>query len=167
MTTTAISQQELRADVEALVEKLGPGRSSLIPILTDVKSRFHGIDNESMQTIADVLDIHPVEVYSVASFYAFLHHAPEGRFVIRLCGTLSCDYAGKDEIAAVLTDELGIGFDETDADGTFTLEWASCMGMCDQGPALLVNDQVHTRVTPDRAREIIAACRSAATAKED
>jgi [NiFe] hydrogenase diaphorase moiety large subunit len=159
-------QDQLRADVTALVEKLGPGRSSLIPILADVKRRFHEVDSESMQTIADVLDIHPVEVYSVASFYAFLHGAPEGQFVIRLCGTLSCDFAGKDAVADALTDALGVGFDETTSDGLFTLEWASCVGMCDQGPALLVNDQVHTRVTPEAAREIVVACRSAAATQE-
>jgi [NiFe] hydrogenase diaphorase moiety large subunit len=119
-----------------------------------------------MQTIADVLDIHPVEVYSVASFYAFLHGAPEGQFVIRLCGTLSCDFAGKDAVADALKNELGVGFDESTDDGLFTLEWASCVGMCDQGPALLVNDQVHTRVTPETAREIVAACRAAAAAEE-
>jgi [NiFe] hydrogenase diaphorase moiety large subunit len=157
---------QLRSDVTALVEKLGPGRSSLIPILADVKRRFHEIDAGSMQTIADVLDIHPVEVYSVASFYAFLHGASEGQYVIRLCGTLSCDFAGKDAVAAALTDELGVGFDQTTDDGMFTLEWASCVGMCDQGPALLVNDQVHTRVTPETAREIVAACRSAAATQE-
>jgi [NiFe] hydrogenase diaphorase moiety large subunit len=159
-------QEQLRTEVTALVEKLGPGRSSLIPILADVKRRFHEVDAESMQTIADVLDIHPVEVYSVASFYAFLHGAPEGRFVIRLCGTLSCDFAGKDAIADALTDELGVGFDQTTDDGLFTLEWASCVGMCDQGPALLVNDQVHTRVTAETAKEIVASCRSAATTEE-
>jgi [NiFe] hydrogenase diaphorase moiety large subunit len=159
-------QDQLRADLTALVEKLGPGRSSLIPILADVKRRFREVDSESMQTIADALDIHPVEVYSVASFYAFLHGAPEGRFVIRLCGTLSCDFAGKDAIAEALADELGVGFDETTSDGLFTLEWASCVGMCDQGPALLVNDEVHTRITPETAREIVAACRSAAATQE-
>jgi len=158
-------QEQLRADVTALVEKLGPGRSSLIPILQDVKSRHHEIDAETMQTIADLLDIHPVEVYSVASFYAFLHGAPEGRFVIRLCGTLSCDFAGKAAVADALREELGIDFDETTDDGLFTLEWASCVGMCDQGPALLVNDEVYTRVTPESARQILADCRIAA-AKE-
>jgi [NiFe] hydrogenase diaphorase moiety large subunit len=161
-----IQQEQLRADVVALVDRLGPGRSSLIPILQDVKRRYHEVDAETMQTIADVLDIHPVEVYSVASFYAFLHGAPEGQFVVRLCGTLSCDFAGKDAVADALKDELGIAFDETTGDGLFTLEWASCVGMCDQGPALLVNDQVHTRVTPETAREIVAACRAAAAAEE-
>jgi NADH:ubiquinone oxidoreductase subunit E len=161
-TTIAVDQAALRTEVETLVEKLGPGRASLIPILTAVKRQFHEVDDQTMQTIADVLDIHPVEVYSVASFYAFLHGAPEGHFVVRLCGTLSCDFAGKDAVAEALTDALGIGFDETTDDGVFTLEWASCVGMCDQGPALLVNDDVHTRVTPETAREIVAACRAAA-----
>ena len=162
MATTIVDQTQLRTEVEALVEKLGPGRASLIPILADVKRQFHAIDDQSMQTIADVLDIHPVEVYSVASFYAFLHGAPEGQFVIRLCGTLSCDFAGKDAVADALKAELGVDFDQTTDDGVFTLEWASCVGMCDQGPALLVNDQVHTRVTPETAKDIVAACRAAA-----
>jgi NADH:ubiquinone oxidoreductase subunit E len=79
--------------------------------------------------------------------------------VIRLCGTLSCDFAGKDAVADALRAELGIDFDQTTEDGLFTLEWASCIGMCDQGPALLVGDEVHTRVTPDAVRAIVAACR--------
>jgi [NiFe] hydrogenase diaphorase moiety large subunit len=162
----ATQQDRLRADLETLIDKLGPGRSSLIPILQEVKRQYHAVDSEAMQTIADALDIHPVEVHSVASFYAFLHGAPEGVFVIRLCGTLSCDFAGKDAVADALRAELGIDFDETTSDGRFTLEWASCVGMCDQGPALLVNDQVHTRVTPDGVREIVAACRAAATTTE-
>jgi NADH:ubiquinone oxidoreductase subunit E len=160
--------QELRDEVTALVDKLGPGRSSLIPILQEVKRLHQGVDNEAMQVIAEALDIHPVEVYSVASFYAFLHGAPEGQFVMRLCGTLSCDFAGKDAVAAALTDELGIGFDQSTDDGRFTLEWASCVGMCDQGPALLVNDKVHTRVTPESVRQIVADCRlTAATGRAD
>jgi [NiFe] hydrogenase diaphorase moiety large subunit len=156
---TASQQEQLRAEVAELVEKLGPGRSSLIPILHDVKHRHRAIDGEAMQVVADMLEIHPVEVYSVASFYAFLHGAPEGAHVIRLCGTLSCDFAGKDAVADALRAELGIDFDQTTADGLFTLEWASCIGMCDQGPALLVGDEVHTRVTPDGVRAIVAACR--------
>ena len=156
--------EELRDEVMALVDKLGPGRSSLIPILQEVKRLHQGLDSEAMQVVAQALDIHPVEVYSVASFYAFLHDGLEGRFVIRLCGTLSCDFAGKDAVADALVEELHIGFDETTDDGVFTLEWASCVGMCDQGPALLVNDQVHTRVTPQAVRDIVAGCRAAAVA---
>ncbi len=161
-----MTNDQLRADIEGQVERLGPGRASLIPILTDIKKRFHEIDSDTMQTIAAVLDIHPVEVYSVASFYTFIHSVPQGQFVFRLCGTLPCDMAGKRDVAEALEAELGIGFDETSDDGLFTLEWTSCMGMCDQGPALLVNDEIHTRVTPEKAKTIVAACRAAAVTKE-
>lgn len=158
----ATTPDQLRTEVAELIERLGPGRSSLIPILQDVKRRHRGVDAEAMQVIAEALDIHPVEVYSVASFYAFLHGAPEGRFVLRLCRTLSCDFAGKAAVAEALQKELGVGFDESTDDGLFTLEWASCMGMCDQGPALLVNDRVHTRVTPEQVPAILAECRALA-----
>jgi len=161
----ATTPDQLHAEIAELIEKLGPGRSSLIPILQEVKRRYRGVDVEAMQVVAEALDIHPVEVYSVASFYAFLHGAPEGTFVIRLCGTLSCEFAGKQALAEALQKELGIAFDESTDDGLFTLEWASCMGMCDQGPALLVNDQIHTRVTPEQVPAILADCRALA-AKE-
>jgi [NiFe] hydrogenase diaphorase moiety large subunit len=154
-------QEQLRTEVTALVDKLGPGRSSLIPILQDVKWRYHDIDTDAMQIIADLLDIHPVEVYGVATFYAFLDPDAQGEFVIRLCSTVSCELAGKDAIARQLETELGIGFGQTTEDGRFTLDHAACMGMCDQGPALLVNDRVYTRVTPETVREIAAECRAA------
>jgi NADH:ubiquinone oxidoreductase subunit E len=158
----ATTPDQLHAEVAELIEKLGPGRSSLIPILQEVKRRHRGIDTEAMQVIAAALDIHPVEVHSVASFYAFLHGETEGRFVVRLCGTLSCDFAGKDAVADALQEELGIGFDQTTDDELFTLEWASCVGMCDQGPALLINDRVYTRVTPEQVPGIVADCRALA-----
>ena len=153
-------QEQRRSEIAELVDRLGADRSSLIPILQDVKRRRHAVDSEAMQIIADMLDIHPVEVYSVASFYAFLHGAPQGAHVIRLCRTVSCDFAGKDAVADTLRAELGIDFDQTTEDGVFTLEWASCIGMCDQGPALLVDDEIRTRVTADDVCAIVADCRS-------
>ena len=87
-----------------------------------------------------------MEVYSVVTFYAFLKAEKLGKFVIRLCRTISCDMQDKDKVARQLENELGIRFGQTTPDGKFTLEWANCLGMCDQGPALLVNDQVFTHV---------------------
>jgi len=98
-------------------------------------------------------------VYGVVSFYSFLDHRPKGKFVIRLCRTLSCDMQGKDRVARQLENDLGIRFGETTPDGKFTLEWANCIGMCDQGPALLVNEQVFTRVTPEKVHDILEGCR--------
>lgn len=155
----------LREHVTALSERYGHHRSALIPILREVKSAERGIDRDAMQVIADVLGIHPVEVYSVATFYAFLRPEAQGRHVFRLCRTLSCDLQGKEEVARELESQLGVDFGETSQDGVFTLEWAACMGMCDQGPALLVNDTVYTQLTVDKVREIVAGCRQDSVAE--
>jgi NADH:ubiquinone oxidoreductase subunit E len=157
MLTT--DRDRLRESVEALADKLGRNRGSLMPILQDVKKNQSGLDSYAMQVIADALGIHPVEVFSVATFYAFLHPEKEGRFVFRLCRTLSCDLQGKEQVARQLRNDLGLDFGQTSADGNFTLEWAACIGMCDQGPAMLVNDKVYTRLTTETVRQIVDECR--------
>ena len=68
--------------------------------------------------------------------------------MIRLCRTISCDMAGKEQVARQLENDLGVCFGETTPDGKFTLEWANCLGMCDQGPAILVNEQIYTQRDP-------------------
>jgi [NiFe] hydrogenase diaphorase moiety large subunit len=91
----------------------------------------------------------------VATFYSFLRPETEGRLVFRLCRTYSCHLTGSDKVAEQLQADLGIGFGETSADGAISLEWTNCMGMCDQGPALLVNDEVYTQLTPDSVHGIV------------
>jgi NADH:ubiquinone oxidoreductase subunit E len=159
MLTT--QQDEIAGAVDRLVERHGSDRGALIPILQDVQKRYHTIGDFAMQTVADRLNIHPVEVYSVVTFYAFLSDKQHGRFVIRLCRTASCDMKAKDAVARQLKNDLGIEFGETTPDGRFTLEWANCIGMCDQGPAILVNDQVFTHVTPEKVHDILTACEKA------
>ncbi|MGA2080890.1 MAG: NAD(P)H-dependent oxidoreductase subunit E [Holophaga sp.] len=164
-------RERLAAEIKSLADRLGHNRTSLIPILLEIKRKYHRIDSYAMQVVGDLLGIHPVEVHSVVSFYAFLGDRPQGRFVIRLCRTISCDMQGKTRVQRQLENDLGIGFGQTTQDGSFTLEWANCMGMCDQGPALLVNDRLFTKVTPEKVHEILEECRSvfgvhAAEAKE-
>jgi NADH:ubiquinone oxidoreductase subunit E len=153
-------REHMRERVEALAERYGGRRTALIPILQEVQRRYSRIDPYVMQVIADLLGIHPVEVYSVISFFSFLSGEPEGRFAIRLCRSISCDLAGRACIARQLETDLGIKFGQTTPDGRFTLAWANCIGMCDRGPALLVNERVYTHVTPATVHEIIEECRS-------
>jgi [NiFe] hydrogenase diaphorase moiety large subunit len=153
-------QDRLRSDIDALVERHGHARSALMPILQEIQRKYSLVSPYAMQVIADRIGIHPVEVYGVVSFYSFLSEKPKGRYVVRLCRTISCDMAGKSRIARQLENDLDIGFGETTHDGAFTLEWANCIGMCDSGPALLVNEKVYSRVTPAQVHEIIAECRA-------
>lgn len=145
----------LNEDIRAWAADSGRDRAALLPLLQKLQGKYHQIPPHAMQLIAEQLDIHPVEVYGVVSFYSFLDHAPKGRYVIRLCRTISCDMAGKDRLARQLENDLGIKFGQTTPDGKFTLEWANCLGMCDQGPAMLVNDKVYSSVTPEKVHEII------------
>ena len=153
-------QQRLQDDIRALVERFGRKRSALIPVLQELQKAHTTVSDFAMQVVADELSIHPAEVYGVTSFYAFLRQESRGRFVFRLCGTISCELSGKSRVARQLDNDLGIRFGETTADGRFGLEWASCLGMCDQGPALLVNDRVYTGVTPEQVHAIIDECKS-------
>ncbi len=152
-------RQHLKNAIASWIARYGRERSALIPVLQEVQRAYHHIPDYAMQEIADHLDIHPVEVFSVVTFYSFLNERYHGKFVIRLCRTLSCDMAGKGRIARQLENDLGVSFGETTPDGKFSLQWASCLGMCDQGPALLINDQVFTRVTVDKVDELINACK--------
>jgi [NiFe] hydrogenase diaphorase moiety large subunit len=153
-------QQRLQDDIREIVAQFGQDRSALIPVLQELQKRHTTVSDFAMQVVADELGVHPAEVYGVTSFYAFLRHPTRGRFVFRLCRTISCELEGKSRVARQLENDLGIGFGETSEDGRFGLEWASCLGMCDQGPALLVNDRVFTRVTPEQVHQIIDECKS-------
>ncbi len=152
-------RERLREELVELADRFGRHRAALLPILEEVQRRHFRISEYCMQVIADLLDIHPVEVHSVVSFYSFLDEGPLGQFVIRLCRTITCDMAGKEHVARQLENDLGIAFGETTGDGKFSLCWANCLGMCDQGPALLVNDRIFTRVTPEKVHGILEQCR--------
>lgn len=153
-----------KTDMDRLSHKYGRDRQALMPILQEVQAQHSYISEAAMQLIGETLDMPPGEIYGVVSFYSFLNSEPKGQFVIRLCRTISCDMAGKDSVARQLENELGIHFNETTPDGLFTLEWANCMGMCDQGPAMMVNDQIFTKVTADKVNGIIEQFRSLRTA---
>lgn len=145
----------LTLEIEKLAEKYGRTREALLPILQEIQMKHGYISEFAQQEIANFLDIHPVEVYGVVTFYAFLSRKPQGRYIVKLCQTIACDLAGKKAIARAIERELNIKFGETTPDMKFTLEYINCMGMCDQGPALLINDDVYTHLTPHKTIEII------------
>ncbi len=151
----ASERDQLRAEIKAMAEKFDHQRSGLMPVLQHIQRTYRYVSAEAMQEVAEAFRIHPVEVEGVVSFYSFLSTKKKGKFIVRLCQTISCDMAGKADIARQLENDLGIKFGETTKDGMFTLEYANCLGWCDQGPAMLVNEEVHTKVKPEDVAEII------------
>ena len=150
-----LEKNAMTDEIEQLVKKYGNSRSSLLPILQDIQRKHKSVSDFAQQEVARVLDIHPVEVYSVITFYSFLNSNPKGRNIVRLCQTITCDLSGKAAVAKAIERELGIKFGETTKDNRITLEYVNCLGMCDQGPALLVNERVYPKVSPEKAIQIL------------
>jgi NADH:ubiquinone oxidoreductase subunit E len=151
----ATERESLRQEIAHLADKYEHKRDGMMPILEAIQEKYRYISDFAMQEVARQLGVFPTEVFGVVSFYSFLSPEPRGRFVIRLCRTLSCDFAGKREVARQLQNELGIEFGATTKDGLFSLEYCNCLGMCDHGPALLVNNDVYTQVSPELVSDIL------------
>ena len=148
-------KNSLSEEIENYVSEYGTNRSSLLPVLQAIQRKHSYVSDFAQQEVARLLDIHPVEVYSVISFYSFLHSKPRGRNIVRLCQTISCDMKNKNAIVDTVQRELGIKFGETTKDNRITLEYTNCVGMCDQGPAMIVNERVYTKLTPEKVIQIL------------
>jgi NADH:ubiquinone oxidoreductase subunit E len=146
----------LSEDIEGYIAKYGNDRSALLMILHEIQKKHRHVSEFAQQEVARLLNIHPVEVYSVISFFAFLNSNPKGRNLVRLCQTISCDMQGKTAVVLAIERELGIRIGETTKDNKFTLEYANCLGLCDMGPAMAINDQVYLKLTPEKAVELLS-----------
>ncbi len=149
----------LVAFIERSVAKYGTGRENLLPVLRDVNEEFGYVSGAAFIEISRLMDISIGEIHGVASFYSFINEENKGNYIIRLCKTISCDMAGKDKIEKTLERELGIKFGESTKDGLFALEYANCMGLCDKGPAMLVNSQLYDSLTPESVLDVISEYR--------
>ncbi|MDX9724867.1 MAG: NAD(P)H-dependent oxidoreductase subunit E [Bacteroidales bacterium] len=141
--------------VKELSEKHGRERSSLIPILQGVVDRYNYLTDEVMVEIAKELDISAAEVYGTASFYTFLDTRERGKYVIRVCKTITCSMKGKGEIIQTLEDMLKIKVGETTSDKLFSIVETNCIGWCHKAPAILINEMPYTELTPEKVVEII------------
>ena len=149
-------KNSLTQEIESLVLKYGSTRSALLQILQSIQRKHNYISDFAQQEVARLLNIHPVEVYSVISFFAFLNSNPKGRNLVRVCQTISCDMHGKSGVVQAIERELGIKIGETTKDNKFTVEFANCLGLCDMGPAMAINDQVFLKLTPEKAVELLS-----------
>ena len=146
-------------EVEDLVKdlslKYGTGRSSLMPILQGIVEKHNYLSDEVMVEVAKTLDISAAEVYGTASFYTFLDTQVRGKYVIRVCKTITCSMKGKGEIMQVIEDMLKIRPGETTPDRMFSLLETNCIGWCHKAPAILINEIPFTELTPEKVVEIL------------
>ncbi|MCK5083119.1 MAG: NAD(P)H-dependent oxidoreductase subunit E, partial [Candidatus Omnitrophica bacterium] len=146
----------LQKTIKDICAEYNNDRTRLMDIVAAVQDKFRHVSNEAMVFIAQELKITQVEVRSLVSFYAFFSDTPKGEVVIHVCNDVVDIMKGVDAIAKAFTEELGINFGETSEDGKFSLEHTPCIGMCDQAPAILINDVVYTNLAAGKVKEIVA-----------
>ncbi len=145
--------------VERIVDEFAADRSRLLDIVEAVQRRSGYVSKAAVQAIARGLGIHPVEVEDMLSFYAFFDRHPRGHNRIRLSKTPISFIKGAKAVAHAFEQALGIAVGGTSADGVFTLQWTSDIGMADQEPSALVNGMILTALAPGDVPHIVAALR--------
>jgi NADH:ubiquinone oxidoreductase subunit E/ferredoxin/NAD-dependent dihydropyrimidine dehydrogenase PreA subunit len=135
-------------------------RANLLPVLNKAQGNLRCVSQGVVTDAAQSMNLSISDVYGVATFYSYLSTRPTGEFVIRVCKSIPCCMANSQAIVQSLEEQLGLKPGETTADGLFSLELVNCIGACDQSPAMLVNDEVHGKLTPKKISKILKSCRS-------
>lgn len=134
----------------------GRQKSALIPVLHLAQAEFDGwLSAPVMDYVASLLDIKPIEVYEVASFYSMFNLKPVGRCLIEVCHTSSCWLLGADDIVRHLEQKLGIKKGQTTPDGKFTLKTVECLGSCGTAPMMMIGADYFENLTIDKVDAVV------------
>jgi NADH-quinone oxidoreductase subunit E len=157
--------QEKLAKVAELISHYPQGRqkSALLPVLHLAQDEFGGwLDTPVMDYVASLLQIEPIEVYEVASFYSMYNLKPIGKFMFEVCQTGPCMLNGSDNIIDYIKQKLSIKVGETTADGMFTLKTVECLGACGYAPMMQLGKNYREHLTKEKVDAIIEECRAKA-----
>jgi NADH-quinone oxidoreductase subunit E len=153
---------ENRERIEKLAAHYPPDRrrSALIPALHIVQEQQGYVSASAMRETAKVIGCTPAEVEDVVSYYSMFYTKPVGKYVLQVCRTLSCALTGAERLTEAISGHLGIRVGQTDPTGTFTLVEVECLGACDRGPVVLVNDHWHELATPENVGQLLDTLRT-------
>lgn len=149
-------------EVQQIIERYPKGRqkSAVIPVLHLAQEEFGGwLSAETMDYVASLLSIEPIEVYEVATFYSMYNLKPVGKYMFEVCQTGPCMLNGSDSIVKYIYDKLGIKPGETTADGLFTLKTVECLGACGYAPMMQLGKHYREHLTKEKIDAIVDECR--------
>lgn len=155
---------EITARISELVKRypVGKQKSALIPVLHLIQETGNlSLTIEQMDEVASVLNITPIEVYEVATFYTMFNLKPVGKYVLEVCQTGPCMLNGSDQIIEYIQQKLNIKNGETSADGFFTLKTVECLGACGYAPMMQLGKTYKEFLTPEKIDAILDDCRKA------
>ena len=141
-----------KAEVDKIIAKYPEGRqaSAVIPLLYVAQRQEGWVPRAAMDVIAEMLDMAPIRVYEVATFYTMFHLAPVGKYHLQVCRTTPCWLRGSDDMTETCRRKLGIGLKETSKDGLFSLVEVECLGACVNAPVVQINDDFYEDLTPEK-----------------
>jgi NADH-quinone oxidoreductase subunit E len=152
------SDQKLKEVIQRYPE--GKQKSALLPVLHLAQEEFGGwLSAETMDYVATVLNLQPIEVYEVATFYSMYNLKPVGRYMFEVCQTGPCMLNGSDNIIKYIHEKLGIKPGETTTDGMFTLKTVECLGACGYAPMMQLGKTYREHLTKEKVDAIIEECR--------
>ena len=147
--------EKIRRCVAGAVQKFAGEPGSLLEILHAIQNELGFVPAEAVPQLAEALNLSRAEIHGVISFYHhFREHAP-GRFLVQLCRAEACQSMNARALEEYVRGKLRLNFGDTTPDGRVTLESVYCLGNCACAPAMMVNGELHGRVTPERAAEIV------------
>jgi len=143
----------------SVIEKHRDEKSGLIPLLQDIQETFGYIPPQSIESVAEAMNLFPSQVQGVISFYAGFSLKPKGKYVLRCCRGTACHVKGSRSILRVVEKELGINEGDTSPDYQFTLETVACLGACFLAPTMMVNRDYFGKLSPTKVTSILAEYR--------
>ena len=155
------SEEKLK-QVEALIARYpeGKSKSAILPVLHVAQEEFgNWLSADTMDYVASLLKLEPIEVYEVATFYSMYNLKPVGKYVFEVCQTGPCMLNGSDQIIDYIKNKLGIKIGETTPDGLFSLKTVECLGACGYAPMMQLGKHYREFLTREKVDAIIEECR--------
>ena len=132
-------------------------------LLHALQEHFGFISSEAMEWVAAKLELQPINIYELVTFYPMFRQESVGKFHFKVCRTLSCALAGSNKLYEHFCSKLGLDSHghgpQTSADGKYTVEFVECLASCGTAPVLMVNERLEEKVTPTQADSLLEACR--------
>jgi formate dehydrogenase subunit gamma len=150
------ADQQRNADIRRLAEARATEPGALLPILHAIQDEMGYVPEAAVGIVAEVLNLSRAEVHGVVTFYHFFRTQPAGKHIVYLCRAEACQSMGARALEEHARTKLGVDLHGTTADGRFTLEPVYCLGNCALSPAVMVDETVYGRVTPERLDDLLA-----------
>jgi NADH-quinone oxidoreductase subunit E len=152
----------LIAEIDELISHYPVKRSASLMLLHAVQEHFGYISKEALEWIAAKLDLQPINIYELVTFYPMFRQEPAGKYHFKVCRTLSCALGGGYKLHEHLCQKFGLDAhahgSQTSADGRFTVEFVECLASCGTAPVMMVNEEFYEAVSHDKADEIVRKC---------